>query len=182
MATSGPTAARPTTRPRPPVVASGIAGVAFSLLTAAQIGFPPQSEPFSRPTDYIIEALFLAGLVSAASVSVMLHRRHRSRGRWGRLGALGAALTGGGMGLLAVTVGATLLTGRDTLGMLFPLAFAAWALGGVLLAIAILRTRQLPRPVAVLFGAAVPLAAAIGEPVGPIALAALWISVAVTNR
>lgn len=176
MTTDSTLDSRPTSRPL--VAVSSVAAAAFGLLTAAQIVSPPQTDPFSRPSDYAIEALFLASLVAATIAVVLLHRRHG----WGWSGAVAAALTGVGTGLLAVVVGATLVTGRDVLGVLFLPAVTAWALGGVLLAVATFRARLLLRPVALLFGAAVPLAAVLGEPAGPVVLAVLWAAVALTGR
>lgn len=170
---------RPTSRTL--TVAAGVAAAAFGLLTAVQIASPPQTEPFSRPSDYLIESLFCASLVAGTVAVALLHRRHRW-GRWGRFGALAAVITGAGTALLAVVVGATLIHGGDALGVLFFPGLAAWALGGVLLAVATFRARLLPRPVAILFAAAVPLAGVIGEPAGPVAVAVLWGAVAYVGR
>lgn len=176
MTTDSTLDSRPSSRPL--VAVSSVAAAAFSLLTAAQIAAPPQTYPFSRLSDYAIEALFLAGLVAATIAVVLLHRRHG----WGWFGAVAAATTGAGTGLLAVVVGATLASGRDVLGMLFPRRSRHGRLVGVLLAVATFRARLLPRPVALLLGAAVPLAAVIGEPAGPAVFAVLWAAVAVTGR
>lgn len=165
---------------RPLVAASWAAAALFAAQAVVQMASPPQSEPFSRPSDHLIEALFLAGLVAVTVAFVTLHRRHRDRPRWGRFGALAAAAGGGGTALLAVAVAATLMTGGTTLGAVFVVGLLAWVLGGILVAIAAYRAGLLPRPVAILFAVAVPLSDVIGEPAGPVAVAVLWGVVAIS--
>lgn len=161
------------------IVVSTGCGVTFGALTVVQAISPLQSDPFSRPSDYAIETLFLAGLLAVTAAAVVVHRWHAGT-RWARLGAVASGLSAVGSALLAVVVGATLLSGGDALGELFLLGFAAWTIGSILLAVAAFRARQLPRPVAVLLGAAIPLSTALGEPFGPLAVAALWAAVAIS--
>lgn len=167
---------------RPLVVAAGATVAAFGALTAVQIASPPQTDPFSRPSDYVIEALFLAGLLAVTTAVVMLHRWHRDRSRWNWFGLVATVVSGGGTALVAIAVAATLLSGRMVLGEVFLIGALAWLVGGVLLAVAAYRAGLLPRPVAVLFGVAMPLSGVIGEPAGPVTVAVLWAVVAFTVR
>lgn len=168
------------------LIASWVTAAAFAASTAVQIASPPQTEPFSRTSDYLIEALFLTALLAATTAVVTLHRWHRAHSgpdgsRWGRFGLVAAALAAGGTALLALAAGATLVGGGTTLGAVFVVGLAAWVLGGVLLAVAIYRAGLLPRPVAVYFGLAIVFSDLIGEPAGPVTVAVLWAAVAITS-
>lgn len=165
---------------RPLLVASWTTAATFGASTAALIASPPPTDPFSRTSDYLIEALFLASLLAATAAVVTLHRWHRAHSRWGRFGLVAAALAASGSALMAVSVGATLVGGGKALGIVFVVGAVAWALGGILLAVATYRAGLLPRPVAVFFALAIVVSDLIGEPAGPVTVAVLWAAVAIT--
>lgn len=171
---------KPAQRALPATAAAG--AVAFAAQTVLQILAPPQSQPFARPSDYGIEILFATGLAVITVAVVLMHRWHTATRRWGRLGAIACAVTVLGTGLLTVTTTATAAAGRNVLGVLFIVGLLVWVLGSVLLAVATYRAKAVPRPLAVLIGAAVPLATLIDEPAGPIVVAMLWGGIAWWTR
>jgi len=171
---------RPVQRALPAAAAAGSA--AFAAQTVFQILAPPQSQPFTSPSDYAIEILFTTGLAVITVGVVLMHRWHTATPRWGRLGAVACAVTAFGTGLLTVTTTATALAGRNVLDVAFVVGLLAWVLGSVLLAVAAFRAKSVPRPLAVLIGAAVPLATLIDEPAGPVVVAVLWGAIAWHTR
>ncbi len=172
-----------TRHPRGGVVGTATAAaVAFAALTVVQISAPRQTQPFTRTTDYVIEALFLAGLIATVAVTAALQRWHRGRDGWSRLGAVGAAVFGTGTTGLAVAAALTLLAGRNEVVALFGVGMLTAFTGSLILAVAAFRAALLPRPIAVLIGVHLPLAAVVGEPAGVVVMALLWGAVSVAAR
>lgn len=172
------TLARPATTAAPLRVAAGVAGLGFLGLALAQLTLPDQVQPFTRASDYLIEYAYAAGLVAAVAATAALHRLHAAAGvRWGRLGAVAAAVFGLGHLSLALAVGATAVRGVHSLDAFFLPGLAGWALGGVLLAVATFRAGLLPRAAAPLFAAALPLTMALGD-LGPAVAGGVWLTVA----
>jgi hypothetical protein len=123
-------------------LAGVIAGVAY-LLTGIINLFAPQSPVFISFSDYLIEILFIVGLVGTLGAIAGLDFLQRER--YGRTGAAGSLTAFVGFGLLLVAAVATLLAGGEALDGFFPVGSLAALVGLALLGSATLRARVLPR-------------------------------------
>jgi hypothetical protein len=123
-------------------LAGVIAGVAY-LLTGIINLFTPQNPVFISFSDYLIEILFVVGLVGTLGAIAGLDFLQRER--YGRTGAAGSLTAFVGFGLLLVAAVATLLAGGEALDGFFPVGSLAALVGLALLGSATLRARVLPR-------------------------------------
>jgi hypothetical protein len=123
-------------------LAGVIAGVAY-LLTGIINLFTPQNPVFISFSDYLIEILFIVGLVGTLGAIAGLDFLQRER--YGRTGAAGSLTAFVGFGLLLVAAVATLLAGGEALDGFFPVGSLAALVGLALLGSATLRARVLPR-------------------------------------
>ncbi|KAA9380625.1 hypothetical protein F5972_05750 [Microbispora cellulosiformans] len=164
---------RASTAPIP--LAPAVAAAAALTLGVTQI-LHTQTVPFASAADHVIEGAYALYLVAAVAAVLALRRVHgRARG-WGRTGDAGALLYGLGHALVAVPVTTTFLLGHDApdpLGVLFVPGIALWMAGLVLLAIACFRHGTVPRPVAAVLPATLPLTMALGA-AGPLVEALTW--------
>jgi hypothetical protein len=171
------TAARPAAWIRALPFSGAFAGLAFA---AAQGLLPEQAQPFEQPSDYLLELLFAVSLVVGAAATLAL--RHLGVvPRSSRFATVAVGTGAAGQALLAVAAGATFLAGQNTLGPLFLLGLLLHLVGGVLTAIAAVRARVLPRPLAVGLGAALPVSMVLGT-WGPMVGVVLAFAVAETIR
>lgn len=164
------------------LAAPAVTAAAALTLGVTQI-LHAQTVPFASPADYVIEgayALYLGVAVAAVLALRRVHRAlrhvHRPAGGWGRIGDAGALLYGLGHALVAVPVTTTFLLGHDApdpLGALFVPGIALWMAGLVPLAIACFRHGPVPRPVAAVLPATLPLTMALGA-AGPLVEALTW--------
>ena len=160
-----------------PVAAAGLAGLGFVSLAVTQLVFPAQTDPFSRVTDYVIEYSYVVALWASLLAVFGLHRAHRARPGWGRVGATGTVVYAIGHASLGTAVATTALVGQDSLGPLFLPGLLGWLVGGVLLAVAAFRANLLPRVLAVALGISLPLTMVVGH-VGPFIEGAVWLAIA----
>ncbi|HEY5017936.1 MAG TPA: hypothetical protein VIJ82_28780 [Streptosporangiaceae bacterium] len=155
-------------------------GVLTAALAAVQLLAPAQpagGHHFIRTSDYVIEILFAASLLTTACAVLLLGRYHRELGRWGMLGTIAASAYALGTGLAAISSAATAARGVETLDVIQLPAIGIWLVAGLLMAIATVRARVLPIVVGLGFAAGLPAAMALGNS-GPLALAVLWVAVA----
>ena len=123
-------------------IAGVVAGVMY-ILTGFVNLFAPQSPVFVSFSDYLIEILFVVGLLGTLAAIVGLH--YLQRGRYGRTGVTGSLTAFIGYALLLVAATVTILAGQEALDAVFPIGSLAALVGVVLLGSASLRARVLPR-------------------------------------
>ena len=123
-------------------IAGVVAGVMY-ILTGFVNLFAPQSPVFVSFSDYLIEILFVVGLLGTLAAIVGLH--YLQRGRYGRTGVAGSLTAFIGYALLLVAATVTILAGQEALDAVFPIGSLAALVGVVLLGSASLRARVLPR-------------------------------------
>jgi hypothetical protein len=162
----------------PVAVLAGVLNVAVALVQLAAPAQPSGGRPFVRTTDYVIEILFAASLLAAAAAAALLGRYARPAPRWGRFGTAVAAAYAFGPAVFAISSAATAARGRESLDFLQLPAIGIWLIAGLLMAVAVIRARLLPVVAGLAFAIALPASMALGN-AGPLALAALWIAVAI---
>ena len=165
------------TTPLATAAAPALAGLGFVSLAVTQLIFPAQTDPFSAVTDYVIEYAYVVGLWATVFAVLGLHRFHRGRPGWGRLGLAATIVYGVGHALVGTAVATTAVRGMDSLGVLFLPGILGWLVGGVLLAVAAFRAHRLPRVLAVAIGLGLPLTMALGL-AGPFVDGAIWLAIA----
>jgi len=163
-----------------------------AFLTAAAYGagavlelVRDQPTHFSSPVDYLIEAMFVAGLAGTVAVLVGLARGQHTTGT---RAALWVAILGNAATLVAAT--ATLVLGRDVLGGVFVIGVLATILGYLATAVLDLLRKLTPRLAGVVlllgFVGSVVVGSVLGALLGQggdsgtaggLALAAAWVGV-----
>jgi hypothetical protein len=162
------------------IPAAAAAGILTAALAAVQLLAPAQptgGHHFVRTSDYIIEILFAASLLTTACAVLLLGRYHRELGRWGTFGTIAASAYALGTGLSGISSAATAARGAEALDIIQLPAIGIWLVAGLLMAIATVRARVLPIVVGLGFAAGLPAAMALGNS-GPLALTVLWVAVA----
>lgn len=161
----------------PAAVAAGVLNAALAAVQLLAPAQPAGGQHFVRASDYIVEILFAASLLTTACAVLLLARYHRELGRWGTFGTIAVSAYALGTGLFGISAAATAVRGVETLGVIqFP-AIGLWLIAGLVMAIAAVRARVLPVVVGLGFAAGLPAAMALGQ-AGPLALAVLWAAVA----
>jgi phosphotransferase system glucose/maltose/N-acetylglucosamine-specific IIC component len=161
----------------PAAVATGVLNAALAAVQLLAPAQPTGGHHFVRTSDYIIEILFAASLLTAACAVLLLARYHRQLGRWGTFGTIAASAYALGTGLFGISSAATAARGVETLDLIqFP-AIVLWLVAGLLMAIATARARVLPIVVGIGFAAGLPAVIALGHS-GTLVLTVLWIAVA----
>jgi hypothetical protein len=137
----------------PAAVAAGVLNAALAAVQLLAPAQPADGHHFARASDYIIEILFAASLLTTACAVLLLARYHRQLGRWGTFGTIAASAYALGTGLSGISSAATAARGVETLGVIqFP-AIVLWLAVGLLMAIAATRARVLPIVVGLGFAA-----------------------------
>lgn len=161
----------------PAAVAVGVLNAALAAVQLLAPAQPADGHHFVRTSDYIIEILFAASLLTTACAVLLLARYHRQLGRWGAFGTIAASAYALGTGLSGISSAATAARGVGTLDVIqFP-ATVLWLVAGLLMAIAATRARVLPIVVSLGFAAGLPAAIALGHS-GTLVLTVLWVAVA----
>lgn len=132
----------------------------------------PQAEVFAALSDYLMEAVFIVALLATMAAIAGLHALHG--GRYGRLGTAGSLVALFGHALMLLSAAATLLLARQALGVAFVSGFPLALLGLVLLGVAVLRARVLPRYCGVLLTVAFPLSIVLESYGGGVLLGIAW--------
>jgi len=161
----------------PAAVAAGVLNAALAVTQLLAPAQPAGGHHFVRTSDYVIEILFAASLLTTACAAALLARYFRGLPRWGTLGTIAASAYALGTGLSGISSAATAARGVESLDILQLPAVGLWLAAGLLMAIATLRARALPVVVGLGFAAGLPAAMALGNS-GPLALALLWAAVA----
>jgi hypothetical protein len=162
----------------PAAVAAGVLNAALAAVQLLAPAQPADSHHFVRTSDYVIEILFAASLLTTACAVLLLARYHTDLGRWGTFGTIAASAYALGTGLFGISSAATAARGVETLDVIqFP-AIVLWLVAGLLMAIATVRARVLPIVVGLGFAAGLPATIALGHS-GTLVLTALWVAVAV---
>jgi len=139
-----------------------VAGVMYT--GQAVVGLvAPQNELFASFSDYAIEAMFVVALLGTLAAIGGLHALQKES--YGRLGMASFLLAFVGHALMLASAAVTLaLAMSEALDPIFPLGFLAALVGLVLLGIATLRARVLPRLYGVLLIVGFPLLVARSVP------------------
>jgi hypothetical protein len=161
----------------PAAVAAGILNAALATVQLLAPAQPAGGHHFIRTSDYVIEILFAASLLTTAGAVLLLARYHHELSRWGTFGTIAASAYALGTGLSGISSAATAARGAETLDVIQLPSIGLWLVAGLLMAIATVRARALPIVVGLGFAAGLPAAMALGKS-GPLALAVLWITVA----
>jgi hypothetical protein len=155
-----------------------LAGVAWIVSGLISLAIPGQgTEEIGSSSYYLLETMFCIASVGMLGGLVGLHAR-----QWPTYGALGAAgfyAAFIGTALILVSTMATILVGREVLDWLFILGFSGTSVGLILLGVATLRGRVLPRWSGVLLIVAVfgiPVYFALGNYGGAMLYGLLWLA------
>lgn len=151
-----------------------VAAVTFTLSALINV-VALQEEQFTSTTDYIIEIAFAIALSATVAVIAALHVLQRDR--YGRAGAAGALVTGGGYALLAIAATATAIAAGETFDDVFTVGILAMFVGSLLLGIATVRAHLLPAWCGWLIAIGFPLSIVLDVTVtgaGTIILGAVW--------
>lgn len=151
-------------------------GVLFAVTAAIDIPHH-QTDPFTRPLDYVLEAAFSLSLALAAAACWTLLRSAANRPA-----KVGWSLTTAGFGMLTVVTAATALTGGDVLGPVFGLALLAIAIGSVTLCVADALRSVAPRGSGAVMLVGLVAMVALGDGYGLLAWSAAWFAVAALAR
>jgi hypothetical protein len=153
-----------------------ITTAAAAALGVTQLATGHQNIPFTTFADYLIEGSYALYLVAAVFAVLDLRAAHAGPGGWGRLGDIGAGLYSLGHALLAVPVVVTFARGDnppEALFTLFTPGLVGWLLGLMLMAIGMFKAKRMPRALAVVLPATLPLTLALGDP-GVLVEAVTW--------
>ncbi len=153
------------------------AGVFYCNTTIFDI-IAPQTTVFTRPTDYLIEVLFVMALLLTLVAYAGLHALHRSRA--GRFELCSYAITTGGTTCFTLAAIATLVAGREVLGVLFLFGVLAAFLGSICFGMALLQANILPRWISIMLMLALPVSVLLDAVGGGILLGLVWLAVGYT--
>lgn len=161
----------------------GLAGIAAGMMyiVAGILNLlDPQSDVFVSLFDYLIEFVFAVAWLGTLGAIASLHAAQREG--HGQLGTAGSATAFVGYVLLFVVSVANILAGREVLGIVVLLGLLGVLVGLILLGIAILRTRSLPRWCGVLLIVVIPLTAILNLTInaGGIVQGLVWALIGVT--
>ena len=147
---------------RPLALTAMVGGALYVIAGFVQLTSPEQSAPFSRMSDYLIEAVLALSLLLTLAGFVALHLLLRAGGYRGLRGSTGfrAAVLGQGA-MLASTV-ASLIAGAAALGFLYFAGTLVLLVGLALLSVATHRAALLPGWSPYLVGALAVGALAVG--------------------
>ena len=159
---------------RPLAFVAMVGGAFYVVSGFVQLASPEQMDPFSRPSDYLIQVLFVLSLLLTLAGFVALHLRQAGvySGPRGWTGFRAAVL---GQGAMLVAAAISLATGGLTLGFLYFAGVCLLLVGVALLAVATYRAGILPHWSAYLVGA---LAAIILGGFGTVVVGVAWIALA----
>lgn len=148
------------------------AGTLFAATAAIDI---PHDQPdvFVSRLDFVLEAVFALSLAAGAWALWTLARQAA-----GRVTAVAWAAAATGSSLLALTAGATHVSGRNVLGPVFGIGLLLVLVGYVTLAVLDLRRRVEPRFAGIALAASMIAMIALGDGFGVLAWSAGWFAVA----
>ncbi len=162
----------PPTAVRPLALVATVGGAVFVVLGVVQLASPGQADPFSRTSDYLIEALRALALLLTLAGFVALHLL-QAGGYGGPRGWTGFRAAIAGQGAILASAVASLAAGAPALGALSVLGTFVLLVALALLAVATHKAALLPGWSAYLVAA---LAAFVfGEP-GTVAVGLVWIA------
>ena len=163
---------------RPLALTAMVGGALYVIAGFVQLTSPEQSAPFSRMSDYLIEAVLALSLLLTLAGFVALHLLLRAGGYRGLRGSTGfrAAVLGQGA-MLASTV-ASLIAGAAALGFLYFAGTLVLLVGLALLSVATHRAALLPGWSPYLVGALAVGALAVGVlgGFGMVVVGVVWIT------
>jgi hypothetical protein len=164
---------------RPLALTAMVGGALYVIAGLVQLTSPEQSAPFSRMSDYLIEAVLAFSLLLTLAGFVALHLLLRAGGYRGLRGSTGfrAAVLGQGA-MLASTV-ASLIAGAAALGFLYFAGTLVLLVGLALLSVATHRAALLPGWSPYLVGA---LAVGVLGGFGMVVVGVVWITLGYVLR
>ena len=152
-----------------------IGGVLYVVSGLVQLTSPGQTDPFTRTSDYLIEALLALSLLLTLAGFVTLHLLLRAGGYRGLRGWTGFRAVVLGQGAMLASAVASVATGRSALGFLYFAGVCLLLVGLALLPVATYRAAILPHWSAYLMAA---LAAIILGAFGLVVVGLAWIALA----
>jgi hypothetical protein len=141
----------------------------------AQLASPGQTDPFSGPSDYLIQVLRALSLLLTLAGFVALRFLFRAGGYRGVRGWTGFRAAVLGQGAMLASAVASLIAGAPALGFLSVAGNLLLLVGLALLSVAIHRAELLPDWSAYLVGA---LAMGVFGEVGVVVVGLVWIALA----
>src|SRR5215210_8193927 len=151
-----------------------LAGVAWIVSFVASLVVTGESSVLGLPSFYLIEGIIVLALVGTLLGLLGLHARQTtSYGVLGTVGFLAALL---GTALLLANVVFIHAAGRDVLDLLLEIGLAGMLFGFVLLGVATLRARGLPRWCGVALIAVLPVFVILGDYGGGLVFGLVWLA------
>jgi hypothetical protein len=149
-----------------------LGGASFVLAGVVQLASPEPKDPFSRPSDYLIQALLALSFLLTLAGFVALHLR-QAGSYGGPRGWTGFRAAFVGQGAMLASAVASLIAGGFALGFLYTLGVLVLLVGLALLSVATYRAAILPHWGAYLVAA---LAVIVFGEVGVVLTGVVWIS------
>jgi hypothetical protein len=150
-----------------------LGGAAYVLAGIAQLASPEQTDPFSRTSDYLVQALLALSFLLTLAGFVALNLLLKAGGYRGLRGWTGFRAVALGQGAMLASAVASLATGRLALSFLYTLGVLVLLVGLALLPVATYRAGILPWWGALLVAA---LAAIIFGGIGVVLVGLVWIA------
>jgi hypothetical protein len=160
---------------RPLSLTAMVGGALYVVAGLVQLTSPEQSDPFSRTSDYLIEALLALSLLLTLAGFVALHLLLRAGGYRGLRGWTGFRAAALGQGAMLVSTVVSLVRGSLALGFLYFAGVCLLLVGLALLPVATYRAAILPHWSAYLVAA---LAAIIFGGIGVVVVGVVWLALA----
>jgi len=152
-----------------------VGGALYVVAGLVQLTSPEQSDPFSRTSDYLIEALLALSLLLTLAGFVALHLLLRAGGYCGQRGWTGFRAAALGQGAMLASTVASLIAGAPALGFLYFAGTLVLLVGLALLSVATHRAGLLPGWSPYLVGA---LAVGVLGGFGVLVVGVIWIALA----
>jgi hypothetical protein len=151
-----------------------LAGVAWIASFVVSLVAGQGSEFFGLRSSYLIEGI--AGLALAGMLVGLLGLHSRQTTSYGILGTAGFLAALSGTALVLANVALAGVARRGFLDLLLEIGFVGMFLGFVLLGVAILRARELPRWCGVALIIVLPISAALGDYGGGLVSGLVWLA------
>lgn len=151
-----------------------LAGLGYGGSTIINL-LQPQSPVFTKHTDFLIEAFFVAALLLTVAGYAALYSLHRAHA--GRFMLVSWATAVAGTTAFALAAAATLMLAREVLGLLFLGGVLAAVIGNIGFGIAILRARRLPPWVGIALMLGLPASMLLDRIGGGMLLGLSWLAI-----
>lgn len=151
-----------------------LAGVAWIVSFVVSLAVTGESSLFGLPSFYLIEGII--GLALAGTLLGLLGLHARQTTSYGVLGTIGFLAALIGTAFLLASVVFVHAAGRDVLDLLLEIGLAGMFFGFVLLGVATLRARGLPRWCGVALIVVLPISIILGNYGGGLVFGLVWLA------